>query len=196
MESLSFTTSEPPELPRSKMRSTLIVVLGRVRSRATRRRKYSARDTPSSLARWRARRCISASRVIWVRAIMMYTSYHINHCANVNHCTTLGRHAHPRHPGSLNPAEACRLSGYGQCLERRKETTSLSSGTAGLVAAAHPASDPCPSGNRQRLPESGGDCSASAQWLEAVRTKTGQRSDHRLPGGKIGHSGDSRSPRP
>jgi hypothetical protein len=43
--------------------------------------------------------------------------------------------------GTLIPAEACRLRGHGQCLERREETTSLSSGTAGLVAAAHPASD-------------------------------------------------------
>src|ERR1017187_2107423 len=67
--------------------------------------------------------------------------------------------------GTLIPAEACRLRGHGQCLERREETTSLSSGTAGLVAAAHPASDPCPSGNRRRVPESGGDCGASAQWL-------------------------------
>jgi transposase len=65
-----------------------------------------------------------------------------------------------------------------------------------LVAAAHPASDPCPSGNRRRVPESGGDCGASAQRLGAMRTKTGQRSDHRLRGGKTSHSGDSRSPRP
>ena len=53
-----------------------------------------------------------------------------------------------------------------------------------------------PSRNRRRVPESGGDCGASAQWLGAVRTKTGQRSDHRLWCGKTGHSGDSRSPRP
>jgi hypothetical protein len=98
--------------------------------------------------------------------------------------------------GTLIPAEACRLRGHGQCLERREETTSLSSGTAGLVAAAHPASDPCPPGNRRRVPESGGDCGASAQWLGAVRTKTGQRSDHRLRRGKTGHPSDARSPRP
>ena len=34
------------------------------------------------------------------------------------------------------------------------------------------------------------------EWLGAVRTKTGQRSDHRLRCGKTGHSGDSRSSRP
>jgi len=82
--------------------------------------------------------------------------------------------------GTLIPAEACRLRGHGQGLERREETTSPSAGTAGLVAAAHPGSEQNPSRNRQRLPESSGDCSASAQWLGAVRAKTGQRSDHRL----------------
>jgi hypothetical protein len=51
MESFWLATSEPPELPRSKIRSTLPAVSGRARSRATRRRKYSARDTPRSLAR-------------------------------------------------------------------------------------------------------------------------------------------------
>ena len=51
-------------------------------------------------------------------------------------------------------------------------------------------------GNRGRVPESGGDCGASAQWLGAVQTKTGQRSDHRLRCGKTGHPGDSRCPRP
>src|SRR5437762_2577218 len=65
-----------------------------------------------------------------------------------------------------------------------------------LVVAAYPASDPCPPGNRGRVPESGGDCGASAQWLGAARGKTGQRSDHRLRCGKTGHLGDSRSPRP
>ena len=35
-----------------------------------------------------------------------------------------------------------------------EEITSLSVGTAVLVAAAHPASDPRPSRNRQHLPES------------------------------------------
>ncbi len=54
----------------------------------------------------------------------------------------------------------------------------------------------CPSGNRKRISESGGDCGASAQWLGAVRAKTGQRSDHRLWRGKTGHRGDSRSPDP
>ncbi len=34
------------------------------------------------------------------------------------------------------------LRRHGQCLERREETTSFSFGTAGLVAAAHRASDP------------------------------------------------------
>src|SRR5690349_11200690 len=38
-------------------------------------------------------------------------------------------------------AEACRLRGHGQCLERREEITGLSAGTAALVAAVHPASD-------------------------------------------------------
>ena len=76
MESLSLAISAPPELPRSKMRSTAMTVSGRAKSRATRRRTYSARDTPSSLARWRARRCTSFSSVIWVRDIMMATSYH------------------------------------------------------------------------------------------------------------------------
>jgi hypothetical protein len=76
MESLSIAISAPPELPRSKMRSTAMAVSGRARSRATRRRTYSARDTPSSLARLRARRCTSFSSVIWVRDIMMATSYH------------------------------------------------------------------------------------------------------------------------
>ena len=51
-----------------------------------------------------------------------------------------------------------------------------------------------PSRNRQRISESGWDRGASAQWLGAVRTKTGQRSDHRLRRGKTGHSGDSRCP--
>src|SRR5882672_10610525 len=76
MESFWLAMSEPPELPRSKIRSTRAVVSGRARSRATRRRKYSARDTPRSLARWRARRCISVSSVIWVLAIIMAPSYH------------------------------------------------------------------------------------------------------------------------
>src|ERR1035438_3930544 len=98
--------------------------------------------------------------------------------------------------GTLTPAEAYRLRGHGQCLERREETTSLSSGTAGLVAAAHPASDQNPSRNCQRLLESGGDCGASAQWLGAVRIKTGQRSDHRLRCGKTNYSGGSRCPKP
>src|SRR6267378_513050 len=75
MESFWLAMSEPPELPRSKIRSTRAVVSGRARSRATRRRKYSARDTPRSLARWRARRCISVSRVICVFAIIMAPSY-------------------------------------------------------------------------------------------------------------------------
>src|ERR1700728_1208570 len=75
MESLSVAISAPPELPRSKMRSTSIAVLGRARSRATRRRTYSARDTPSSLALCRARRCTSLSSVICVRDIMMAPSY-------------------------------------------------------------------------------------------------------------------------
>jgi hypothetical protein len=75
MEFLSLAISVPPELPRSKMRSTAMAVSGRAKSRATRRRTYSARDTPSSLARWRARRCTSFSSVIWVRDIMMATSY-------------------------------------------------------------------------------------------------------------------------
>jgi hypothetical protein len=57
------------------MRSTSIAVLGRARSRATRRRTYSARDTPSSLALCRARRCTSLSSVICVRDIMMAPSY-------------------------------------------------------------------------------------------------------------------------
>jgi len=76
MESLSIPISAPPELPRSKMRSTAMAVSGRAKSRATSLRTYSARDTPSSLARWRARRCTSFSSVIWVRDIMMATSYH------------------------------------------------------------------------------------------------------------------------
>src|SRR6266850_3934502 len=76
MEPFWLAMSEPPELPRSKIRSTRAAVSGRARSRATRRRKYSARDTPRSLARWRARRCISVSSVIWVLAIIMAPSYH------------------------------------------------------------------------------------------------------------------------
>src|SRR6266566_7116079 len=75
METFWLAMSEPPELPRSKIRSTRAAVSGRARSRATRRRKYSARDTPRSLARWRARRCISVSRVICVFAIIMAPSY-------------------------------------------------------------------------------------------------------------------------
>ena len=61
-----------------------------------------------------------------------------------------------------------------------------------MVAAADPANDQDPSRNRQRIPESGWDCGASAQWLGAASAKTGQRSDHRLGCGKTGHSGDSR----
>src|SRR5258708_34267069 len=75
MEYFWLAMSEAPELPRSKIRSTRAVVSGRARSRATRRRKYSARDTPRSLARWRARRCISVSRVIGGFAIIMAPSY-------------------------------------------------------------------------------------------------------------------------
>src|SRR5205807_2376653 len=75
MESFWLAISDPPELPRSKIRSTRAAVSGRERSRATRRRKYSARDTPRSWARWRARRCISVSSVIWVFAIIMAPSY-------------------------------------------------------------------------------------------------------------------------
>src|SRR6266513_872555 len=75
MESFWLAMSEPPELPRSKIRSTRAAVSGRARSRATRRRKYSARDTPRSLARWRARRCISVSRVICAFAIITAPSH-------------------------------------------------------------------------------------------------------------------------
>src|SRR5215469_1960960 len=82
MESFWLAIFESPELPRSKMQSTGAAVSGRARSRATRRRKYSARDTPRSLARWRARRCISVSSVIWVFAIIMAPSYHIVHHEN------------------------------------------------------------------------------------------------------------------
>src|SRR5215469_5471376 len=84
MESFWLAIFESPELPRSKMQSTGAAVSGRARSRATRRRKYSARDTPRSLARWRARRCISVSRVIWVFAIIMAPSYHTNVYASKN----------------------------------------------------------------------------------------------------------------
>jgi hypothetical protein len=37
-----------------------------------------------------------------------------------------------------------------------------------MVAAADPANDQDPSRNRQCIPESGWDCSASAQWLGAA----------------------------
>src|SRR5215469_5528936 len=77
MESFWLAIFESPELPRSKMQSTGAAVSGRARSRATRRRKYSARDTPRSLARWRARRCISVSSVICVFAIIMAPSYYV-----------------------------------------------------------------------------------------------------------------------
>ena len=41
--------------------------------------------------------------------------------------------------GTLTLVEACSLQGHGQCLERREETASFSSGTAGLAAAEDPA---------------------------------------------------------
>src|SRR5579872_4809720 len=47
--------------------------------------------------------------------------------------------------GTLTPAGACSLRGHGQCLERREETASLSSGTAGMAAAADPEGHPHPS---------------------------------------------------
>lgn len=48
-------------------------------------------------------------------------------------------------PGTLTAVEACNLRGHGQCLERRKETASLSSRTARLAAAANPEGHPHPS---------------------------------------------------
>jgi len=47
--------------------------------------------------------------------------------------------------GTLTPAGVCSLRGHGQCLDRREETASFSSGTAGVVAAADPAGHPHPS---------------------------------------------------
>src|SRR5712692_2674092 len=65
MASLSRAMSEPPKLPRSNTSAWTPP-----RSRATRRRTYSARETPSSPARRRDRRWISGSSVIWVRDIL------------------------------------------------------------------------------------------------------------------------------
>src|SRR5437016_1061800 len=80
MESFSAAISEPPETPRSNTQSRLALGLGRTRSRATRRRTYSANETPISLARWCACLCSSFSSVICVRDIMMAPSYHHQEC--------------------------------------------------------------------------------------------------------------------
>src|SRR5215472_12603309 len=47
--------------------------------------------------------------------------------------------------GTLIPAGSCSLRGHGQCLERREETASLSTGTAGMVATTDPEGHPHPS---------------------------------------------------
>src|ERR1700730_1280428 len=75
LASLFRATSEQAEAPRSNTAAGLADAGEFPRSRATRRRMYSARDTPRSLARRRARRWISGSRVIWVRDIMTSPSY-------------------------------------------------------------------------------------------------------------------------
>src|SRR5579859_4598824 len=56
IDSLFFATSELPERPRSNTQVTSASAWGPARSRDTRRRMYSAKETPSSLARCRARR--------------------------------------------------------------------------------------------------------------------------------------------
>ena len=71
MASLFAATSQPSEAPRSTTTAGLAAGRSPPRSRATRRLTYSASDIPRSLARWRARRCISRSSMICVRAIMM-----------------------------------------------------------------------------------------------------------------------------
>src|SRR5438309_8684007 len=67
----------------SSIRSNMIEIsalgLGSPRSCATRRRMYSANEMPSSAALACARRCISGSMVICVRAFMMAPSCHHSH---------------------------------------------------------------------------------------------------------------------
>src|SRR6266542_1151592 len=73
MGSLDRATSDPPEFPRLKTIEGSTAGGGPWRSRATRRRTYSAREMPNSEARALALRSRRESSVSWVRDIMMYT---------------------------------------------------------------------------------------------------------------------------
>ena len=71
MASLRREMSAPPESPRSKTSDGSVRRRRRARSRATRVRTYSAKETPSWAAFWRAWRCNSGSRLTRVLANMM-----------------------------------------------------------------------------------------------------------------------------
>jgi len=73
--SLSRAMSLPSERPRLNTTPGSVPRSGSRRSFSTRRRMYSAKDTPSSAARLRAFRWTSGSSVIWARDVMMATAY-------------------------------------------------------------------------------------------------------------------------
>jgi len=85
-----------------------------------------------------------------------------------------------------NRGRVSSLPQHGKRLERREETTDLSSRTIGVVTASNPAGDASSSRNHQWLSKGSWDHGVAAGRVVATRAgKTGHASDHRL--GKSGH---------
>ena len=82
MRSLSAAMSVPTDAPRSKTMERSMVRGDSAKSRSTKRRMYSANETPSAADRARTRACNSEVSDICVRTIIMAPAYRCHHAAS------------------------------------------------------------------------------------------------------------------